>query len=95
VLQVLDPAELTLEFGRKGIWHDVEDGSERYVDPDQARSGYLERFNAHQAEVKRALESRGVIHQVVSTSEPLDFVLLELLRRGRMGSLAGRRRAQR
>jgi uncharacterized protein (DUF58 family) len=95
VLQILDPAELTLEFGRKGVWADVESGRELYVDPDQARAGYLERFTAHQAEVRKALESRGVVYQLAATDRPLDFVLLELLRRGSAASLAGRRRAQR
>lgn len=95
VLQVLDPAELSLDYGRAGLWEDVETGQQLYVDPEQARRGYLERFAVHQAEVTRALQSRGVMHRVVSTAEPLDRVLLALIRQGAVAGGARRRRVRR
>ena len=91
VLQVLDPAEQTLDFGSPALWEDLEDGRRVYVDPAQARRSYRERFAAHQTEVRRALEERGVSHQVVSIDRPLDYVLLEMLQGGRVSRLAARR----
>ena len=89
-IQVIDPAERTLEFGNSGIWEDVESGRRLYVDPDQARERYLDRFGAHQEEVRRVLQSRGVAHVVAGLDQPLDFVLLELMRGG--GAMRKRRR---
>ncbi len=94
-VQVLDPAELTLEFGRTGIWRDVENDRELYIDPAQARAGYLDRFGAHQAEVKQAFERRGVSYQRVDTRQPLDAVLLEFLRAADRGGQARNRRVRR
>jgi uncharacterized protein (DUF58 family) len=95
VVQILDPAEKTLDFGRTGLWEDVESGQRLYIDPGQAKSRYLERLSAHQTELKQALERRGVIYQQVSTDQPFDFVLLEFLRRERLKGLARRRRTRR
>jgi uncharacterized protein (DUF58 family) len=89
-VQVLDPAELTLEFGRTALWQDLEGGPRLYIDPAQARAGYVERISAHQLAVKDALQRRGIRHVLATTDRPLDFVVLELLRDARRAS--GRRR---
>jgi uncharacterized protein (DUF58 family) len=81
-VQVLDPVEISLDFGQAAWWEDVEDGKRLYVDPAQARADYRARFDAHAAELRAAFEHRGVAHQSVTTDTPLDFVLLELLRTG-------------
>jgi uncharacterized protein (DUF58 family) len=81
VLQVLDPAELTLEFGRAGQWEDLEDGRRLYLDPARARSAYRTRFAAHQESIHHALARRGVPHQLITTDQPLDLALLEWLQR--------------
>jgi uncharacterized protein (DUF58 family) len=81
VLQILDPVELTLEFGQAAEWEDAETGQHLYLDPSAARKGYRERFEAHQAEVKRALERRGVPYEVATTDQPLDLVLLHWIER--------------
>jgi uncharacterized protein (DUF58 family) len=79
-IQVLDPAEQTLHFGKTGEWEDLENGHRLYIDPDQARTRYVERFSEHQAAVRAAFERRGVSYQVAPTNQPFDFVLLTLLR---------------
>src|SRR6185436_20668001 len=79
VVQVLDPAEQTLDFGDAAVWEDLETGRQLYVDPKQARAAYTEKFRAHQAEVAAVFDQRGVAHQVVTTDQPLDFALLELI----------------
>jgi uncharacterized protein (DUF58 family) len=78
-VQVLDPAEQTLEFGSAAVWEDLETGKQIYVDPQQARAAYKEKLAAHQAEVRAAFDTRGVAHQVVTTDQPFDFALLELI----------------
>ena len=91
-VQILDPAEQTLEFGSAAVWEDMESGRQLYIDPTQARAAYRAKFDAHAAEVRTALEKRGVTHQVITTDQPLDFALLELLHRhGARRSAAGRR----
>jgi len=93
-VQILDPAEINLDFGQAAVWEDMEGGRSVYVDPAQARAGYTTRFNAHQAELKAALEKRGIIRQVAVTDQPLDFVLLELLQANHARRAAVRRRVQ-
>ncbi len=92
VVQVLDPAEVTLDFGSAANWEDMETGRQLYVDPQQARAGYLEKFNAHQTEVAAVFDQRGVAHQVITTDQPLDFALLNLIQpRGTARHFATRR----
>lgn len=79
-VQVLDPVEHTLNFGRSALWEDIEDGRTLYIDPDQAREGYLARFSAHQTAVRQAFQQRGIPHIVATLDRPLDFVLTELIR---------------
>lgn len=83
-IQVLDPAERTLEHGRAGEWHDLETGRRLFVDPAQARDGYRARFEAHSAALRTALDAIGVPLQVAMTDHPIDLLLLEWLRRGRL-----------
>lgn len=93
-VQILDPAEVNLEFGEAALWEDLESNRKIYVDPAQARTGYKERFDAHQAEVKATLEKRGVTRQLATTDQPLDFVLLELLQAHQGRRATARQRTQ-
>ena len=93
-VQILDPAEVNLDFGKTAVWEDIETSQRIYIDPDQARAGYQSRFNAHQAELKTAMEQRGIARQIATTDQPLDFVLLELLSANQAGRNASRRRTQ-
>ncbi len=95
VVQVLDPAERTLEFGNAAVWEDMETGRQLYVDPAQARAAYQEKFNAHQAEVAAAFDQRGVAHQVITTDQPLDLALLELIQPRGSARRSATRRIQR
>lgn len=81
-IQVLDPAEIDLDYGNSGLWEDIESGRQLYVDPSRARAGYASRFSSHQEEVARALRTRGIAYTRASLAEPLDHVLLEFIRSG-------------
>lgn len=79
-LQVLDPAELTLEkFGQPGLWEDFETGETRYIDPGHARTTYTRRFAEHAEAVRVAFDHAAVERQFIQTDEPLDRVLLRFL----------------
>jgi uncharacterized protein (DUF58 family) len=79
-LQVLDPAEVTLEkFGRPALWEDFETGETRYVDPAHIRVTYTRRFAEHAAAVRVAFDLAAVERQVIQTDEPLDRALLRFL----------------
>ncbi|MGH8018644.1 MAG: DUF58 domain-containing protein [Opitutaceae bacterium] len=80
VIQILDPAELTLDFGRVAEWEDLESGRRLHVDPSRAASGFRDRIQAHFRAVESSLDARGVPLQRVKTDQPLDLVLMEWLR---------------
>ena len=80
-IQILDPAEQSLEFGSAAHWEDMETGKRLYIDPEVARKEYKEKLSAHQTAVKKSVEERGVSFQSVTTDTPLDYVLLDLIKR--------------
>jgi uncharacterized protein (DUF58 family) len=79
-IQVLDPAEQSLEFGSAAQWEDMESGKRLYIDPEVARKQYLEKLSAHQTLVKKSVDERGVSFQTASSDTPLDYVLLDLIK---------------
>lgn len=98
VLQVVDPAEETLELGGPELFEDLETGRQLYVDPAAARSSYLARWKAHQAAIEGICSRLGITRTVLRTNEPLDQSLSSLLRlrlqgRGVSRARAGRRLA--
>lgn len=95
-IQVLDPAESSLDFGEAAHWEDIESGHSLYVDPDTARAHYLERFQTRQEAVANAFKSLAIPHQLVATDEPLDKVLLSFVKNVRMqgGRSHGRRQSR-
>jgi uncharacterized protein (DUF58 family) len=89
-LQVLDPAEVDLNFGRAAIWQDLEDGATHYVDPAQARAGYQSRIQAHLEAVKNTFDHHGALHHFTTTDQPMADSLVQFLqaRRGQVSSPA-------
>ncbi len=79
-LQILDPAEISLEgFGRPALWEDIETGETRYVDPARATDLYRRRLEEHTAELHTAFNRARVSRQLITTDEPLDTALLRFL----------------
>lgn len=92
VLRVLDPAEVQFTFQTPSMFHDVESGQELYIDPADARQGYLRRFAAHAEEIERSCVDLGIEYQSLTTDRPLELVLFDLLKaRMRRGRQPGRR----
>ncbi|MDQ8200619.1 DUF58 domain-containing protein [Pelagicoccus enzymogenes] len=88
-LQILDPAEQNLAFGKAAYWEDMESGDTLYVDPDSMRQRYRERFLARQAQLEDVFRTTGVRHQIITTDQALDQALLDFVR-----NLRGQRAAR-
>jgi len=80
-IQILDSAELNLDFGKASQWEDLETGDRVYIDPVEARSAYKKSFGQHQTRIQQTLEKRGIRHLIAPTNKPLDYTLIDLLRR--------------
>jgi uncharacterized protein (DUF58 family) len=94
VLRVLDPAEVQFNFAIPSTFHDVESGREMYIEPSAAKQGYLERFASHAAEIERSCVDLGIEFAPITTEQPLELVLFDLLKaRMRRGRRPGRRSA--
>jgi uncharacterized protein (DUF58 family) len=96
VLRVLDPAEVKFTFATPGIFHDLESGRRLYVDPAVAKAQYDLRFAVHAAELREACISHGIDFTTLTTDQPLELALFDLLQaRLRRGRQALRRTARR
>ncbi len=80
-IQILDSAELDLDFGKASQWEDLETGDRLYIDPVEARTAYKESFGLNQLQIQQTLEKRGIRHLIAPTNKPLDYTLIDLLRR--------------
>ena len=80
VLRVLDPSEVDFPFSEPRMIRDLETGKDVYVDPQQARAAYQERFEAHEAEIRQICDKLGVDFSRMQTDQPLDSALFDLIR---------------
>ncbi|MBI5690319.1 MAG: DUF58 domain-containing protein [Verrucomicrobia bacterium] len=87
VFQVLDPAELTLGIEQAALFEDVESARTLYVDPAQARTGYVKKFEAHCEALRASCRKLGASFHSLRTDQALELALFEFLqarmRRGR------------
>lgn len=94
VLRILDPAEIAFGFDAPAMFVDAESGRELYIDPAASRAEYRRRFDAHAAELARSCVDLGIDLATITTEEPLERVLFDLLKvRERRGRRPGRRAA--
>lgn len=93
VIRVLDPAEVSFTFQDEAMFFDLESGRELYVDPQAARAEYQRRFRDHATDLSRACSSLGVDLYDLTTDQPLDLALFDLINsRIRRGRIVARRR---
>jgi uncharacterized protein (DUF58 family) len=93
VIRTLDPAEVSFQFAEESMFFDLESGRELYVDPQAARTDYLDRFNAHAKSLARVCSGLGIDVYQLTTDQPLDLALFDLLNsRMRRGRQVTRRR---
>ena len=80
VFQVLDPAELSFEFGQASMFEDVESGKILFIDPSAARRQYLDRLEAHCAALRATCLRLGIACHRLSTDRHLELALFDFLR---------------
>ncbi len=87
LIRTLDPVEVNFQFQEESLFFDLESGRELYVDPHAVRASYQAKFAAHANELKRICSSHGMDYYELTTDQPLDMALFDLLnarlRRGR------------
>ncbi|MGI9334095.1 MAG: DUF58 domain-containing protein [Gammaproteobacteria bacterium] len=79
VLHVLDPVELDLPPARALTLEDLESGRRLAVHPARTREAYLERMNAHRADLERGITRIGAHYALFDTGQPLDHALARFL----------------
>jgi len=80
LFQILDPAELTLDFDEPTQFRDIESGREVYVDPSLAREQYIERLQQHLSVITASCDRLGVDFFRLTTDTPLEAALGDFLR---------------
>jgi len=79
ILRTLDPTEIEFEFDKASLFRDLETGREIYVDPQSAVADYRKRFAEHEAAIKEICDQIGVDFFTISTDQPIEVALLELI----------------
>lgn len=80
VFQVLDPAELTLDFRHAAMFEDVESGRTLFIDPSAARKEYQRKLEAHCADLRLLCQRLGMAYHRLATDRPLELALFDFLR---------------
>jgi uncharacterized protein (DUF58 family) len=80
VFQVLDPAEVSFDFTKAALFHDLESGRQLYVDPESIRAEYQRRFGAHCRAIEATCAKLGVTHHRLTTDRPMELALFDFLR---------------
>ncbi|MEM9281091.1 MAG: DUF58 domain-containing protein [Verrucomicrobiota bacterium] len=79
IFQVLDPRELDFDFDKATHYRDQETGQDLFIDPSVARTGYLEKLNAHLEAVRQLTARHAVHYHLVPSHEPLERVLFDFV----------------
>ena len=79
VFQIMDPAEVDFPFEAARSFEDLETGERLPVTPDVMREEYLSLVEGHVGEISKLMIERGIDHELVVTSTPLDAVLFRYL----------------
>src|SRR6266404_566786 len=80
VFQLLDPAELTFEFGAASMFEDAESGKTLFIEPSIARKEYLKRLEGHCAGLRSTCQKLGIAYNRLATDRSLELVLFDFLR---------------
>lgn len=96
ILRVLDPADISFPFKEAALFHDLENDRELYIEPDAMRAKYQQRFAAHKQSLTTAFARLGIDSFELTTDQPLERVLMDILsvrmRRGKATRRAGQAR---
>jgi hypothetical protein len=94
-MRVLDPTEVSFDFGEAAMFHDVESGRDLYIDPDAARESYLMHFREHADAIRTICNNLGIDFHEITIDQPLELILFDFLtdrlKRGRPSVRGGAR----
>lgn len=79
LFHLMDRAEIDFNFEKSAHFRDAETGAERFVDPQLARTAYLERLKVHRDTIQAACERNNVEYHFCPTDVPLEQVLFDFL----------------
>ncbi|MEO8494551.1 MAG: DUF58 domain-containing protein [Planctomycetota bacterium] len=85
VLQILDPAELSLPFDRPTLFRGLEGMPELTTQPRAIRAAYQAELDSFLKQLKRGCLDNGIDYRVVSTDQPFDVALSAFLSSRRRG----------
>lgn len=80
-LQVLDPREMSFDFGKGATFRDMETGEEMESQPDLIRDAYREEVRNFTRTIERGCREIGVEYALLDTATPFDVALLSVLRK--------------
>jgi len=84
LFQTLDPYEADFPFTDLTRFESIEQDHSELVDPLRLKKTYLEKFNAHQKQLKKACHNLRIDFETLFTHEPIERKLAEyLIRRTR------------
>ncbi len=72
LFQVLDPAELTLEFPASALFEDAESGRALFINPAVARAEYRQRLAQHQEALAKKAAELGAGFYTLLSDQPLE-----------------------
>lgn len=79
LFHILDRNELDFQFPEAAQFRGMEGGSQLFVNPAAARASYLQRHNAHLAQVRQICARHRINYRQAVTDLPLDQLLLDWL----------------
>lgn len=79
LFQILDPAEIHLNFHETAIFEDLETGERIALNPKAARENYQQQLQEHQAAIQSFCRKQGVHYHQLTTDMPLELGLSEFL----------------
>ncbi len=79
LFQILDPAEIHLNFSETAIFEDLESGDRIALNPKAAQANYQEQLNQHLEEIQSMCRKQGVHYHKLTTDTSLEVGLSDFL----------------
>jgi len=79
LFQILDPAEIHLNFSETAIFEDLESGDRIALNPKAAQADYQRRLNEHLEAIQGMCRKQGVHYHKLTTDTPLEVGLSDFL----------------
>lgn len=79
LMRILDPREIDFQLDGPAMVRDAESHREIFVDPNQAKELYRQRFAEHELGLRSLCESSGIAMETLRTDLPMDRALVRFL----------------